>query len=262
MHSIKTTLLGIVTATSVLAPIADADAWVAAARGWGGRGAVAVGGYHGAYYHGGGCWGCGAAAGAVAGLAVGAAVGAAAASAARPATVVVQQPAYYPPVSPYYPQGNLALGTQVAYLPPGSTAWWSTASTITNRARLGTSLTTDRAASITKSFPLPDPFERLERDEKRVVDACIGRIDCRNVLRPRFCAGAAEETQHPRHLGRRHRHPQHQRLQPRPDGLPHAQHRPHRQGRRALHRRLCAAELHRRAGRRSSSASTRSAPAC
>ena len=72
MHSIKTTLLGIVTATSVLAPIADAEAWVAAARGWGGRGAVAVGGYHGAYYHGGGCWGCGAAAGAVAGLAVGA----------------------------------------------------------------------------------------------------------------------------------------------------------------------------------------------
>ena len=120
MHSIKTTLLGIVTATSVLAPIADANAWVAAARGWGGRGAVAVGGYHGGYYHGGGCWGCGAAAGAVAGLAVGAAVGAAAASAARPATVVVQQPAYYPPVSPYYPQGNLALGTQVAYLPPGA----------------------------------------------------------------------------------------------------------------------------------------------
>ena len=47
-------------------------------------------------------------------------LGAAAASAARPATVVVQQPAYYPPVSPYYPQGNLALGTQVAYLPPGA----------------------------------------------------------------------------------------------------------------------------------------------
>ena len=89
---------------------------VAAARGWGGRGAVAVGGYHGGYYHAGGCYGCGAAAGAVAGLAVGAAI----ASSARPTTVVVNQPAYYPAVSPYYPQGNLVIGTQVAYLPPGS----------------------------------------------------------------------------------------------------------------------------------------------
>ena len=123
MNSIKTGLLGIVTTLGVLAPVADANAWVAAARGWGGHGAVAVGGYHGGYYHGGGCYGCGAAAGAVAGLAVGAAV----ASAARPATVVVNQPAYYPAaspyypaVSPYYPQGNLPLGTQVASLPPGA----------------------------------------------------------------------------------------------------------------------------------------------
>ena len=38
------------------------------------------------------------------------------------------------------------------------------------------------------------------------------------------------ETEHPRHLRRRHRHRQHQRLQRRPDGLRDAEHRPHRQG--------------------------------
>jgi len=119
MKSIKTILLGMAAvAGSYLAPVADSTAWVAAGRGWGGHGAVAVGGYHGGYYHGGGCWGCGAAVGAVAGLAVGAAV----ASAARPPTVVVQQPAYYPPVGTYYSQGNLPLGTQVASLPPGSSS--------------------------------------------------------------------------------------------------------------------------------------------
>ena len=46
------------------------------------------------------------------------------------------------------------------------------------------------------------------------------------------------QAEHPRHLRRRHRHLQHQRLQPRPDGLPDAQHRPHRQGRRDVHRLL------------------------
>ena len=66
MNSIKSVLLGISAAASLLVPVADSNAWVAAARGWGGRGAVAVGGYHGGYYHAGGCWGCGAAAGAVA----------------------------------------------------------------------------------------------------------------------------------------------------------------------------------------------------
>ncbi len=118
MHSIKTTLLGIVTATSVLAPIADAECMgrcrARLGRAWRGsrrwlpwrllpRGRML------GLRRGGGSgrracrW-----------------AGAAVASAARPATVVVQQPAYYPPVSPYYPQGNLALGTQVAYLPPGA----------------------------------------------------------------------------------------------------------------------------------------------
>jgi hypothetical protein len=111
MKQLKTILLGTAVVASVLVPMQEANAWVAAARGgWGGRGAVAVGGgYHGAYYHGGGCYGCGAAVGAVAGLAVGAAI----ASAAQPATVVVQQPAYYSP-------GYLSVGSQVASLPPGS----------------------------------------------------------------------------------------------------------------------------------------------
>ena len=34
--------------------------------------------------------------------------------------MVVQQPAYYPPVgTTYYPQDNVPLGTQVAHLPSG-----------------------------------------------------------------------------------------------------------------------------------------------
>jgi hypothetical protein len=116
MNSIKTVLLGVAATATFLTPVADSRAWVAAGAGWGGHGAVAVGGYHGGYYHGGGCWGCGAAVGAVAGMAVGAAI----ATAARPAPVVVAPPPYYPPPTPYYPQGNLELGTQVAALPPGS----------------------------------------------------------------------------------------------------------------------------------------------
>ena len=69
------------------------------------------------------------------------------------------------------------------------------------------------------------------------------RCGCADVRR-RSGAGGGQEAQHPRHLGRRHRHPQHQRLQPRRDGLQDAEHRPHRQGGRAVHRRLRAAELH------------------
>ncbi len=55
-----------------------------------------------------------------------------------------------------------------------------------------------------------------------------------------------EETEHPHPLGRRHRLVEHQLQQPRPDGLPHAEHRPRRQRGRGLHRLLRAAELHRR----------------
>ena len=53
-----------------------------------------------------------------------------------------------------------------------------------------------------------------------------------------------EEAEHPRDHGRRHRLLEHQRLQPRDDGLSHAQHRPHRPGRRDLHRPLLAAIVH------------------
>lgn len=109
--------IGVALAASLLNAAPDAMAWVAAARGWGGHGVVAAGGYHPAYYHPAyyhpACYGCGAAAGAVAGLAVGAAAGAAIASSTQPTTVVVQQPTYVT-------QGNVPLGTQVAALPPGA----------------------------------------------------------------------------------------------------------------------------------------------
>ena len=57
---------------------------------------------------------------------------------------------------------------------------------------------------------------------------------------------AKRKTQHPHHLGRRHRHHQPELLQRWADGLPHPQHRPHRQRRDALHRFVRPAELHRR----------------
>ena len=66
------------------------------------------------------------------------------------------------------------------------------------------------------------------------------------IGRPDDSAGGRQETQHPHHLGRRHRRLQHQRLQPGHDGLQDAEHRPHRQGRRAVHRLVRPAELHRR----------------
>ena len=55
-----------------------------------------------------------------------------------------------------------------------------------------------------------------------------------------------QEAEHPRPLGRRHRLVQRQLLQPRRHGLPDAEHRPHRQGRRPVHRLVRPAELHRR----------------
>ena len=116
MKQVKTTLLGLAVAASLFAPVPDANAWVAAG---GYHGAVAVGGYHGgAYYHGGGCYGCGAA-----GLAVGVMAGAAIANASKPTTVVVQQPATVVVQQPaYVVQGNLPIGTQVASLPPGASS--------------------------------------------------------------------------------------------------------------------------------------------
>ena len=59
-------------------------------------------------------------------------------------------------------------------------------------------------------------------------------------------AGRGPQAEHSRHLGRRHRRLQHQRLQPRHDGLQDAQHRQHRQRGRDVHRLVRPAELHRR----------------
>ena len=55
-----------------------------------------------------------------------------------------------------------------------------------------------------------------------------------------------QEAEHPGHLRRRHRPDERQRLLDGPDGLPHAEHRPDRQGGDDLHRLLRRAELHRR----------------
>ena len=59
----------------------------------------------------------------------------------------------------------------------------------------------------------------------------------------------ATEAERSDHLGRRHRLLERQCLQPGDDGLQDAQHRSHREGRRALHRLVRAAELHRRTRR-------------
>ena len=66
-------------------------------------------------------------------------------------TVVVAPPAYYPPIPSYYPQGKCRSGPKSHTCPRAQTAWWSTASTITSRVRLGTSRTTDRVVFTTKS---------------------------------------------------------------------------------------------------------------
>ena len=54
-----------------------------------------------------------------------------------------------------------------------------------------------------------------------------------------------QEAEHPRHLGRRHRHHQRQRLQRRADGLCHTEHRPHRQRRAPLPSLLRRTVMHR-----------------
>ena len=75
-------------------------------------------------------------------------------------------------------------------------------------------------------------------------------------------AAAGPAAQHSRHLRRRHRAVEHQRLQPGHDGLSHAEHRPHRKGRRDLHRLLRPAVLHRRARRVHHRPVLASVPAC
>ena len=70
-----------------------------------------------------------------------------------------------------------------------------------------------------------------------------------------------EATKHSDSLGRRHRLLEHQPLQQGHDGIPDAQHRPRRQGRRHVHRLVRAAELHRRPRRVHHRPESRSAPA-
>ena len=152
MKPTKKLLLAAAVAACTLLPLHEANAWVAAARGGWGGGAVAVGGYRGAYYHGGGCWGCGAAVGAVAGMAVGAAI----ATAATPAPVYVA-PAYAPaPVyAPAYAPTYIGVGSQLTSCRRAPTAWSSTVSSTTRTARIGTSRTTARAASYYEVVPAP-----------------------------------------------------------------------------------------------------------
>ena len=91
-----------------------------------------------------------------------------------------------------------------------------------------------------------EPGGNTMRSTLTKVLACV----CAAALwAPALAQAAEQETEHPRHLGRRHRLVQRQRLQPGRDGLPHAQHRPHRQGRRHVHRLVRPAELHRRTRR-------------
>ena len=115
MNSIKSVLLGIAAAASVLVPVADSNAWVAAARGWGGRSSRCgwlprrllprwrmLGLWRGSRRRcRPGCWSRGREC-------------RAACNRRRCATGLL-------PAHPFfYPQGNVPLGTQVAYLPPGA----------------------------------------------------------------------------------------------------------------------------------------------
>ena len=116
--------------------------------------------------------------------------------------------------------------------------------------------------------PPPSTKREAHRPAKKQVQHHEARID--SIPRgdapparrspPRRRPG--QKPQHPGHLGRRHRHPQHQRLQPRHDGLPDAQHRPHRQAKARSSPTPTPSKAAPPAARRSSSASTRSAPAC
>ena len=77
----------------------------------------------------------------------------------------------------------------------------------------------------------------------------VGAVAVLTLAATPLAAQDAAATQHPRDLGRRHRLVQHQRLQPRRDGLPDAEHRPDRARGCAVHRLVWAAELHRRSRR-------------
>ena len=76
-----------------------------------------------------------------------------------------------------------------------------------------------------------DDIRRARADTK-------GRADARR-------RAVRSQAEHPHDHGRRHRLVQCERLQSWRDGLPHAQHRPHRQGRRPVYRLVRRAKLHR-----------------
>ena len=106
-----------------------------------------------------------------------------------------------------------------------------------------------------KGGVLDEPFEDVSTRARR---------GARRRARRRLAGpGAAhgEEAQHPRHLGRRHRRLQHQRLQPGHDGLQDAEHRPHREARARSSPTGTASRAAPPAARRSSPGSRRSAPA-
>ena len=71
-----------------------------------------------------------------------------------------------------------------------------------------------------------------------------------------------DRTQHPRHLGRRHRHLEPELLHARADGLPDAQHRPHRRRRACCSPTPTASRAAPPAARRSSPGRASTAPAC
>ena len=90
----------------------------------------------------------------------------------------------------------------------------------------------------------PQEYPAGRHHDRRRVRAC----GARQRRRAGAGAGAGDRggptAEHPRHLRRRCRPDQRQRLLARPHGLPDAEHRPHRQGRHDVHRLLCRAELH------------------
>jgi hypothetical protein len=123
MNPLKTLVIVVTFAAAAIVPLDNAKAWVAAGGGYYHGGAYYHGAayYHPPYYHPPApCYGCGAAAGAVAGLAIGAMAGAAIANASKPAAVYVQPAPVIVQQPAYVVQGNVPIGTQLAYLPPGS----------------------------------------------------------------------------------------------------------------------------------------------
>ena len=85
--------------------------------------------------------------------------------------------------------------------------------------------------------------------QPQMVDTSMSHLGFRCIVRepsPRRKERPpdARQAEHPRDLGRRHRDHEPELLQRRPDGVPHAEHRPDRERGHAVHRLLRRAELH------------------